>query len=776
MVVGLSVPLESSKPSEVKTKVPGFVGSKACSECHSDQFQVWESSTHGKAGGPATPKNVIGDFSGNALFLKDAVFLPIKTKDGEYFFDLEIDGKDKFRYKIDYVVGGGFMEGGGGQSYFSRYGDGTVRLLPFEWSDSSRVWFIQTEKDSWHPVSKKVSIYDCTTWPPHRVLGSSQVYEQNCENCHGSQIVASFDPKTDTHKTQFTSLSINCESCHGPGHDHVQLMKKNPKGDLADIGMKALATQDKEASVGLCLECHAVKRKISDRTFLPGRDLSEHFSTTIHTGFSDEFHGDGRIKRFQYQKNHLYSDCYINGSMTCIDCHDPHSLHYRDINGVKLKGKHDDRQCTSCHSSKSFQSSLHTNHRPDSKGSRCTACHMPFLQHPTVGHHLSFLRADHTISIPRPAHDRAIGIDNACAQCHQDKTTSELESKVQEWYGPLKPHKWIIQGMILSSRSKDQTNVQKDLLRAGFPIGEADSFARYLIDHLQFNSRPSPELLEKFRKYANSSDLDVRSLGLTALHLVAAKGNPILNEINEIMTNAAERSSAILKRRVVVLQLLGEKWFDQKKMNYSRIAYSKSLELAPNSSRNFLGLGKSLWALGEKKSALKVMSRAIELAPNLNRIQNDAGVYLAMGGLHEKAEVCFLRAVSIKKDDSSYFYNLGLVQNDLKKIQDAALSFEKSYQLDPRNTSALIALAKNQEMLGRTVDAIENLEKADRFKPNDVYNIMNLAMIHIQKGRRVKALTLMRRASVLSREKFGERDSRTLDILARIKRLENPLP
>ena len=170
------------------------------------------------------------------------------------------------------------------------------------------------------------------------------------------------------------------------------------------------------------------------------------------------------------------------------------------------------------------------------------------------------------------------------------------------------------------------------------------------------------------------------------------------------------------------------------------------------------------------------MLRATELTPNLNRIQNDAGVYLALAGLHEKAELCFERAIKIKKDDSAYFYNLGLVENNLRKYKEASKKFEEAIRLDPMNIKALIALAKSQDLLGQTAEALINFKKADNLKPNDIYNIMNLAVIHLQKGRKSIALTLMKRAEALSRNKFGERDSRTLDIFGRIKWLEKQIP
>ena len=54
-------------------------------------------------------------------------------------------------------------------------------------------------------------------------------------------------------------------------------------------------------------------------------------------------HPDGRVRTFGYQLNHLASDCYLNGSMTCVSCHDPHTQTYRDEQFRPLEGRFEDR-------------------------------------------------------------------------------------------------------------------------------------------------------------------------------------------------------------------------------------------------------------------------------------------------------------------------------------------------------------------------------------------------------------------------------------------------
>src|SRR6185503_11726836 len=158
----LARPVTLPAPQEVESIAvtrADFVGADACGSCHAPEYASWKSSTHGRAGGPPSSATVIAPFTGTIRFANARVTPRIRS--AVYEFLVEQPGETPVTFAIAGVVGGGHIYGGGTQGYLTKRDDGTLRLLPFEWSRQAAAWFCNTNSRSgkgWTPIIASMRI------------------------------------------------------------------------------------------------------------------------------------------------------------------------------------------------------------------------------------------------------------------------------------------------------------------------------------------------------------------------------------------------------------------------------------------------------------------------------------------------------------------------------------------------------------------------------------------------------------------------------------------
>ena len=552
-----------NKPSKVKSS--DFVGAKDCQSCHPDIYDQWSSSTHGNAGGLPTVESVKASFDGEPIEFKDVIVFP-EINQGIYQFKIK-DKKSNVEklVTVEAVVGGGFMYGGGTQTFFAQYPDGSYRFLPFDYSVSDKTWFVQlASNEKWVTIDDKISLDQLYNWPPHRMLGEVDDVS-NCQQCHGSQIIST--KIGENYNVEFTSLAVNCESCHGAGTTHIKSMTgivTNIVNESQSVGINSLIGMSPDKSLKLCFQCHAVKTPIKTG-YLPGEKLEEFYSLKLALlGNENPYAIDGRITTFGYQQNHLYSDCFLSGAMTCISCHNPHSNDYQDINRKTLLNRFDDNQCLSCHIAKSEDIVAHTYHPPESEGSGCISCHMPYRQHTAIGDEIKYQRSDHTVSIPRPEFDDSQGFVSACAQCHVDQSVDELQKNVDEWYGPVKPLHPAIANRLKVTSTTLGNDAAKLLLKPELrhPMGQFSNLTyfikRYLVPGM---AELDESIIEKIKIYVQSDDIDIKSLALAGLHYSQYQNPEIQAFLNKELKAMGDSEEAIRRRWGLILDYFGSVYY-----------------------------------------------------------------------------------------------------------------------------------------------------------------------------------------------------------------------
>jgi Flp pilus assembly protein TadD len=698
-----------------------FIGAERCAECHRPEADAWRTSTHARAGGAPGRVEVIAPFDGTPLRFADAEVIP-RSSGGRFSFTVRQSGADDRVLTVDGVVGGGHMQGGGTQGFLTRYADGTWRFLPFDYSRQQATWFCNTiarGNRGWVPVTPALAITDCVDWPPSRVIGDEPRFS-NCQSCHGSQIRVSLDTSARAYRTGIQSLGIDCESCHGPGAPHLARLRDPAAVARGEVGMRALATLSKDQSLGTCWQCHALKDQLRPG-YSSGLTLAEFYSIRLPQLGDEAFLPDGRVRTFAYQEGHRYSDCYRNGGMTCTSCHDPHSQQYRDVTGTPLPGRFDDHQCTSCHASKADSVSRHTHHASASPGSRCTSCHMPYLQQPELGTAIPYARSDHSIPIPRPLADSALGIVSACKGCHGAFTATALNASVQQWYGDLKPLPEPVQALVRARGGMPRGAAGRLLLNPDERHTQAlfAGMAWFLEHHLTRDmSDIERDVVARLERLARHGDDDVAAMALASLHLARGTEMGTRRFLIASLDSLGAREARIRSRWGVIMGYLADRARGQGDAAGAVELYGRAREADPRNPRIPLNLGIALNESGNPAAAVDAYNASLSMDAAQPLTLINLGIALAARNDRSGAMAAYRRAIALNPREPLAYFNMAALYAGQAAADSALANFLRAAELDPSLAVANFYASRLLLDLGNPGEALRQIENGLRFDPS----------------------------------------------------------
>ena len=423
-----------------------YLGSESCAKCHDVEHTQWKNSLHIKMTKPVAEATIVGDFREGTKFADHDRAYTFGMKNGKPVISISFGGRPPETFSVDYTLGAKRYQG-----YLSTLPEGRIYVLPVFWHVASKRWV------DWKEI----------TPIPDDAHGIRQIWNQNCFNCHGTNIVQGYQLDEAKYMSTWTEMGIGCEACHGPGRQHVALMEeweKNPASkptydassknrQLSDT-LKIFSTRSSEPRriYDTCAYCHGNKNNVFVG-FKGGDNYSDYAMPFLISeplpefDFQGEFWPDGRPNRFNRTQALTMSGCFKAGAITCTNCHVAHGS--RNEHSLKVniyQGRNGDALCTQCHSEpKSLKPSspqalkpafsgagleAHTFHKADSAGSRCINCHMS-----DVNWRLLIRRRDHTFQPPVPENTAQFGVPNACTTCHDDRSPEWAARQMDAWWG-----------------------------------------------------------------------------------------------------------------------------------------------------------------------------------------------------------------------------------------------------------------------------------------------------------------------------------------------------
>lgn len=685
------------------------MGSSSCRECHGKFYELWAPSHHGTAMQPYTPVLAKAHLQPQKA--------PISILGTNYFAELAEDavlerspGGVK-RYPIAHAMGGKNV------FYFlTPMTKGRLQVLPIAYDLKRKEWFDTAASAMRHLGAESDA--------PLPWLDAAFTFNTSCYNCHVSQLSKNYDLASDTYNTTWSEPGINCETCHGPGGEHIRAARALPKGqELKDLKLVATGSLSTSQANALCASCHAKIYPLSG-SFPPGDRFFDHFGLA---GLEDrDFYPDGRDLGENFtETSWRLSGCMQSGKLDCTHCH-------TSSGRFRFQKEQSDRACLPCHQDKVAHAAAHSHHKAGTDGAQCISCHMPMTEFARMR------RSDHSMRAPAPASSLVYRSPNACNLCHADKDAAWSDRAVRQWQKDdyqapvLAKASWIA-----AARKQDWSRLPEISKYLADPNRE-EIWAASLLQLL----RPCPDkgkwpaILECLkdrsplvRAAAVDACADELSVELLPSLLPAVK-----DEFRLVRIRAAAALAPVPKEMIAAE--------DQPAFERANSELRASLLAHPDNSASHYNLGNFFMERREYTKAIDAFSAATRLQPqNVPALVNSSLAYNALGS-NDRAEQRLREALRFDPTNAIANLNFGMLLAEKGKPVEAEKAFRTAFQSDPKSAAAAynlgVLLAKS-----RPDEALVWCRRAVALQPRENKYSYTLAFFLRQAGQSGAAIEVL---------------------------------
>jgi predicted CXXCH cytochrome family protein len=562
----------------------------------------------------------------------------------------------------------------------------------------------------------------------------AQNWNHVCADCHVTAYRKRFDTERGQFESRWEELGVGCESCHGPGSEHVRWAAAQeglaPPASRADgdapapvdraaMGLAAVlderigirwtidpttgngvrsAPRTTSRELDVCAPCHARRTAITE-AYAAGEPFLDHYRPVLLDAGLYYADGQQRDEVFSWG-SFLQSRMHAKG-VTCSDCHEPHSGELR-AEGNAL--------CAQCHAPAKYATPKHHHHAVDSPGSACVACHMPTTTYMQVDP-----RHDHSLRVPRPDQSRALGLPDACSRCHGENRAAWADEAVRGWLG--RPAHGLAGGGAEAIRASETGALDAATrLRALAadasqpPIVRATALAR--LDASQ--SARSAELLA-----AGARDADPL-VRLGALEGLASAPEPV--RVRAAAGLLADPRRAVRFEAVRVLAPATRSLSAPAKTAFEQASaeYVASLQRDADRAEARTQLGLFLAERGDVEGARRELTAAIALEPAFEAAHADLADLERAVGRDDEAIRILDAGLARLPESAALHHARGLARVRVGETEAALEDLARAVALDPGSTRFAYVQAVALHSSGQVERAIALLEEVAAAHPGDV--------------------------------------------------------
>lgn len=550
--------------------------------------------------------------------------------------------------------------------------------------------------------------------------GRGMTWNSMCAACHNTRLRKNYEADSDSYRTAMAEMGVGCEACHGPmaAHNTWQQEHRNKKGDPA---IKLLS---RDQMLDTCGSCHSRRAELTG-DFTPGESFFDHYTLVIPDE-TETFYPDGQIHEEDYEFTSFLGSKMHAAGVRCVDCHDPHS------GKTRLPGN---ALCLTCHAAPILPAPKidpvsHSHHQAGQSGNDCVECHMP--QTTYMQRHA---RHDHGFTIPDPLLTKELGVPNACARCHPQRSTDWLIEQVDRWYGPKMERPSRSRARMVARARRREPNLETSL--AQLLANETNSLWRASIASLLKSYLGTPKTTQALAAASEAAHPLVRAASLRSLEP--------LSEIDPAVRTIMERHLADHLRNVRVEAA----WTLRTTISTNSGAGLELMEeLAHNSDQPAGALQMGVFCLdrGDLGESLSWLARAVAWDTNSAPLHHEFAIALSKTGKPEEAVRELQTACALAPREAEYRFKLGLALSETGRTGEARAALEEAVKLDPQFARAWYNLGLACSAAGDSESALNALLRAESIDPTSAMPPYARATILARLGRAVEARVALRRA------------------------------